>query len=149
DVQAPEKFGVQRLLLCSVPFVEGFVPGVTSENVLSSAFIPVSANKYFVRGALYILLFLLVASAAAISIDSCTAREDPLQEAVTALANEILSIRNLQSPLRLDWRNESSLPAAESAILQDSFAAKLTAARDLRSEDSSAPPLRVALHDTV
>jgi len=116
--------------------------------VLSSAFITVSANKNFVRGALHILLFSMVASAAAPFVDPCTAREDPLQEAIAALAGEILSIRNLQGPLRLDWRNESSLPPAESAALQSQFSEQLSGTRGLLSDEGSAPPLRVTMRDT-
>jgi hypothetical protein len=117
--------------------------------VLSSAFTTVSANKNFVRGALYILLFSMVASAAAPFVDPCTAREEPLQEAIAALAGEVLSIRNLQGPLRVDWRNESSLPAAQSVALQSQFTSQLSGVRGLLSDDSSAPPLRVTLRETA
>ena len=108
-----------------------------------------SANKNFVRGALYILLFSMVASAAAPFVDPCTAREEPLQEAIAALAGEVLAIRNLQGPLRIDWRNESSLPAAESAALQSQFSAQLAGVHGLLSDDASAPPLRVTLCETA
>ena len=108
-----------------------------------------SANKNFVRGALYISLISMVASAAAPFVNPCTAREDPLQEAIAALAGEVLSIRNLQGPLRIDWHNESSLPTSESVALQSQFAAQLSAARGLLSDDPSVPPLRVTLRDTA
>jgi hypothetical protein len=51
--------------------------------------------------------------------------------------------------LRIDWRNESSLPAAESAALQSQFTAQLSGVRSLLSDDASAPPLRVTLRETA
>jgi hypothetical protein len=116
--------------------------------VLSSAFILVSANKNFVRGALYILLFSMGASAAAPVVNPCAAHEDPLQEAIAALANEVLSFRNLQGPMRLEWRNESSIPANEASALEIQFSERITAARKLLTDDAAAPSLRVTLHDT-
>lgn len=108
-----------------------------------------SANKNFVRGTLHIvILFSMVASAAAPFAERCAAREDPLQEAITALASEILSIRNLPSPLRIEWRNESSLNAEESSALQNEFSAQLASVRPL-SDDASVPPLRLILRETA
>jgi len=126
-----------------------FVPGIAWENVLSSAFIPVSANKNFVRGALCIVLISMAASAAAPFVNPCASREDALQEAIAALANAVLSIRNLQGPFRLEWRNESSLPAAESSALERVFLEQLAASRKLLSDEASAPALRVTLRDTA
>ena len=98
---------------------------------------------------MYILLFSMVASAAAPIANPCAPREDPLAEAIAALAGQVLSIRNMHVPLRLDWRNESSLPAAQSAALLEEFSAQLAGAGALLTEDPSAPPLRVTLCDTA
>ena len=117
--------------------------------MLSSAFIPVSANKNFVRGALYILLISMAASAAAPVVTPCAAREDTLQEAIAALANAVLSVHNLQGPIRLEWRNESSLSAAESSASERQFSEQLAASRKLLSNDTSAPALRITLRETA
>ena len=96
-----------------------------------------------------ILLFAMAASAAAAIAGLCAPREDALEEAIAALAGQVLSIRNVRAPLRLDWRNESSLPPAQSAALLNAFSAQLANARGLLTEDPSAPPLRVTLCDTA
>src|SRR5262249_19506278 len=109
-----------------VPASCSLAPSPLETNVLSSAFIPVSANKNFVRGTLHIvILFSIVASAAAPFAGQCAAREDPLHEAIASLASEVLAVRNVQSPLRLDWRNQSALSAAESEALQSQFSSEL------------------------
>jgi len=119
-------------------------------NVLSSAFIPVSANKNFVRGTLHIvILFSMVAASAKPFAGQCAAREDPLHEAIASLASEVLAVRNVQSPLRLDWRNQSALSAAESEALQSQFSSELASLSSLLSDDPSAQPLRIILRDTA
>jgi hypothetical protein len=119
-------------------------------NVLSSAFIPVSAIKNFVRGTLHIvILFSMAASAAAPFAERCAARDEPLHEAIASLAADVLAVRSVRSPLRLDWRNESSLSAAESEALQSQFSSELASVSSLLSDEPSAQPLRVTLRDTA
>src|SRR5262249_47443527 len=91
----------------------------------------------------------MVASAAAPFADPCAAREEPLHEAIAALASEVLAIRNVQGPLRLEWRNESSLSAAESDALQSQFSSELTSVSSLLSDNPSAQLLRISLRDTA
>jgi len=109
----------------------------------------VAANKNSVCGALYILLLSMVASAAAPFADPSAAREEPLQEAIAALAGEVLAVRNIQGPMRIEWRNESSLSAAESDALQSQFSTQLAGVRGLLSDDASARLLSVTLRDTA
>jgi hypothetical protein len=124
-------------------------PKVRGMNVLSSAFIPVSANKNVVRGTLCVLLFSSIAGAAALLAEPGAARQDSLQEAIVALANEVLAIRELHGPFHIDWRNDSSLSTAQSAALQSEFSARLATVRGLVSDDAGAPPLRVTLRETA
>lgn len=134
-----------------------FVPAgrvLVPANVISSTFIPVSANNYFVRGCLCVLVFSSMAAAAALLADSCTARptpstDGPLQEAIVTLATEVAAIRDLRGPFHLDWQNGSSLATAQSAGLQSEFSARLAAVRGLLTDDASAPPLRVILRETA
>jgi hypothetical protein len=72
-----------------------------------------------------------------------------LQEAIAALASEILSMRNLQGPLRVEWHNESSVSAEESSALQAEFSTQIGNVRGLLSGDPSAPSLRVILRETA
>jgi hypothetical protein len=90
-----------------------------------------------------------MAGAAAVLASPCAAREDPLQDGINALANEVLAIRELRGPLQIEWRNDSSLSAGQSAALQNQFSARLLAVRGLIGEDAAAPALRVALRDTA
>ena len=122
--------------------------------MLSSTFIPVSANNNIVRGWLCVLLFSSMAAAAALLAGSCAAHpsfstEDPLQDAIATLANEVAAIRNLRGPLHLDWQNESSLATSQSAALQSQFSARLAAIRGLLTDEAAAPPLRVTLRETA
>ncbi|HXL22328.1 MAG TPA: hypothetical protein VOA78_07675 [Candidatus Dormibacteraeota bacterium] len=122
--------------------------------MLSSAFIPVSANNNIVRGWLCVLLFSSMAAAAALLAGSCAAHpsfstEDPLQDAIATLANEVAVIRDLRGPFHLDWQNESSLATTQSVALQSQFSARLAALRGLITEDVTAPSLRVTLRETA
>ena len=122
--------------------------------MLSSAFIPVSANNNFVRGWLCVLLLSSLAAAAALLAESCAAHpslstEDPLQDALAALASEVVAIRELRGPFHLDWQNESSLAEAQLAALQSQFSARLEAVRLLATDEAAAPVLRVTLRETA
>jgi hypothetical protein len=75
--------------------------------------------------------------------------EDLLQDAVLALANEVIAIRDLRGPFHLDWQNGSSLANAQSTALQSEFAARLAAVRGLLTDDAAAPLLRVTLRETA
>ena len=105
-----------------------------------------------------------MAAAAALLAEPCAARptpsttasltpgapaEDPLREAVLALANEVAANGDLRGPFHLDWQNASSLSNAQSAALQSEFAARLAAVRGLLTEEAAAPPLRVTLRETA
>jgi hypothetical protein len=107
----------------------------------------VSANKNFVCGALCVFLF-GIAGAAALPANPSAPREDALLDGITALANEVLAIRDVRGPLRIDWHNDSSLSPDQSAPLQREFSARLSAIRGLLTEDAAAPPLRIFLRDT-
>jgi hypothetical protein len=122
--------------------------------VLSSAFIPVSANNYVVRGWLCVSLFSIMAAAAALLAEPCAANasssaENPLLDAVATLASEIAAIRDLRGPFHLDWQDDSSLPSAQSAALQSQFAARLAAASVFITNEASAALLRVTLRETA
>ena len=105
------------------------------------------ANKNFVCGALCVLLF-GIAGAAALPANSSAPREDPLLDGIAALANEVLAIRDVRGPLRIDWHNDSSLSSDQSSALRAEFIARLSAVRGLLTEDAAASPLRIFLRDT-
>jgi hypothetical protein len=95
-----------------------------------------------------------MAAAAALLVESCAAQPsfstaDPLQDAIAALANEVVAIHDLRGPFHLDWQNESSLAAAQLAALQSQFSARLEAVRGLTTDEGAAPALRVELRETA
>jgi hypothetical protein len=95
-----------------------------------------------------------MAAAAALLAGSCAAHpsfstEDPLQDAIATLANEVAAIRDLRGPFHLDWQNDSSLATVQSAALQSQFSARLGAIRGLITNDVTAPSLRVTLRETA
>jgi hypothetical protein len=95
-----------------------------------------------------------MAAAAALLAGSCAAHpsfstEDPLLDAISALAREVVAIRDLRGPFHLDWQNESSLATAQLAALQSQFSARLQAIRGLLTDEAAAPLLRVTLRETA